>query len=90
MIEKGRHQNIERFGCAWEADAIGNSAQDCFMQELHSHIDDSPKALYYKHFKSSLKALLEYRSSLYVQENLIKFSMFKSLFNDRERETPKY
>ena len=26
------------------------------MQELHSHIDDSPKALYYKHFKSSLKA----------------------------------
>ena len=30
--------------------------KDCFMQELHSHIDDSPKALYYKHFKSSLKA----------------------------------
>ena len=54
------------FGYAWEADTIGNSVQficsfkqrikDCFMQELHSHIDDSPKALYYKHFKSSLKA----------------------------------
>ena len=45
------------FGYACEADAIGNSAQfirsfkqrikDCFKKELHSHINDSPKALYY-------------------------------------------
>ena len=54
------------FGYAWEADTIGNSVQfiqsfkqrikDCFMQELYSQIDDTPKALHYKHFKSSLKS----------------------------------
>ena len=54
------------FGYAWEAGRIGNSVQfiqsfkqsikDCFMQELHSQIDDLPKALPYQHFKSSLKA----------------------------------
>ena len=50
------------FGFMWEADTIGDRVQfrqrikDCSAQQLHSQIDESPKALYYKHFKSTLEA----------------------------------
>lgn len=53
------------FGYVWEADTIGNSVlfvntfrqriKDCCIQELHSQIEESPKALHYKHYKVILE-----------------------------------
>ena len=52
------------FGHAWMADGVGNvrnflniftrRLKDISLQNWHSQINDSPKALHYKHFKSQL------------------------------------
>ena len=49
------------FGYVWEANTVGDGVhfvnvfrqrvKDCFVQQWHSNIENSPKALYYKHFK---------------------------------------
>ena len=53
------------FGYVWEADTIGDGVQfinsfrqqikDCSAQQLNSQIEESPKELYYKLFKSTLE-----------------------------------
>ena len=49
----------------WEADNIGDASRfinlfrqrlaDCFTQQWHSEVEESPKALHYKHFKLILE-----------------------------------
>ena len=53
------------FGYVWEADTIGDASRfinlfrqrlaDCFTQQWHSEVEESPKALHYKHFKLILE-----------------------------------
>ena len=53
------------FGYVWEANTVGDGVnfvnvfrqrvKDCFVQQWHSDIENSPKALYYKHFKFILE-----------------------------------
>ena len=52
-------------GYVWEADTIGDASRfinlfrqrlvDCFTQKWHSEIEESTKALHYKHFKLILE-----------------------------------
>ena len=77
-----------------EADTIGDDVRfintfrqrikDCSAQQLNSQIEEYPKALYYKHFKSTLEVehYLKIDLPFCVQENHIKFSMLKSSLND--------
>ena len=53
------------FGYVWEADTISDASRfinlfrqrlaDCFTQQWHSEVGESPKALHYKHFKLILE-----------------------------------
>lgn len=60
------------FGYVWEANTVGDGLhfvnifrqriKDCFEQQWHSDIEDSPKALHYKYFKLILE--VEYYLSI--------------------------
>ena len=53
------------FGYVWEADTVGDAQRfinifkqrliDCFSQQWHSQVEESSKALHYKHFKLILE-----------------------------------
>lgn len=53
------------FGYVWEANTVGDSIsfvnmfkqriKDCFLQQWHTDINESPKSLHYKHFKLILE-----------------------------------
>ena len=53
------------FGFVWEADTVGDASRfikqfrqrlvDCSVQQWHSLLEESPKALHYKQFKSILE-----------------------------------
>ena len=70
------------FGYMWEADTIENGVhfihmfkqriKDCYMQELQSEIENSSKALQYKHFKTTFETAYYLHADLpYMYKKII-------------------
>ena len=65
------------FWYVWEADIIGDASRfidlfrqrlaDCFTQQWHSEVEESAKALHYKHFK----LILEVETYLNIDLHLV-------------------